>query len=236
MPVQSRALVPRRHVRQPVRGFDGELLEDLDRSGHSDKLTRPVAVCVPPRRPDTLVMAWSGVMADIPTMTLLLDDFTDAPTDIAARWSVFSDRVMGGVSVARAMLGEVDGRLALRLTGEVSLERNGGFVQMARALGPPSGTPLDASEYAGVSLTVRGTPGSYVVHLRTTDCRAPWQYYTAPLPVSGEWHTCVVPWHVFEPVALREPLDPSRLIRLGIVAAKVAFTADVAVSRVLLVP
>ncbi|MFO0095013.1 MAG: hypothetical protein ACK54K_11990, partial [Gemmatimonadaceae bacterium] len=109
-------------------------------------------------------------------------------------------------------------------------------MQRGRALGRAGGSPLDASVYGGVSLTVWGTAGSSVVHLRTTDCRAPWQYYTAPLPVSGEWHTCVVPWHVFEPVALREPLDPSRLIRLGIVAAKVAFTADVAVSRVLLVP
>lgn len=169
-------------------------------------------------------------------MSLLLDDFTDPAVDIVARWSVFSDRVMGGVSVARASLGEVDGRTALRLTGDVSLERNGGFIQVARALGTPAGAPLDASGYEGLSLSVWGAPGSYFVHLRTTDCRAPWQYYGAPLPVSATWETLVLPWHEFEPVALREPLDPSRLLRIGIVAAKVAFSANIAVSRVALIP
>lgn len=167
---------------------------------------------------------------------LLLDDFTEAPADIAARWSVFSDRVMGGVSVARATLGDIDGRTALRLTGDVSLERNGGFIQMARALVTSAGAPLDARDFTGLQLTAQGTPGSYFVHLRTADCRAPWQYYAAPLPVSTAWETLALPWHEFEPVALREPLDPSRLIRLGIVAAKVAFRADVAVSRVVLMP
>jgi hypothetical protein len=170
------------------------------------------------------------------TVSLLLDDFTDTPAEITARWSVFSDRVMGGVSVARAALSEVDGRTALRLRGDVSLERNGGFIQVARALGSPTGAPLDASGYAGLSLTVWGAPGSYFVHLRTADCRAPWQYYSAPLPVSESWETLVVPWHDFEPAALRTPFDPSRLVRLGIVAAKVAFSADIAVSRVGLIP
>lgn len=169
-------------------------------------------------------------------MSLLLDDFSESPADIAARWTVFSDQVMGGVSVARATLGEVDGRTALRLTGEVSLERNGGFIQMARALRSPGGAPLDASGYAGLRLAVWGAPGSYFVHLRTAESRAPWQYYAAPLPVSDQWETLVVPWHDFEPVSLREPLDPSRLVRLGIVAAKVAFTANIAVSRVALIP
>lgn len=169
-------------------------------------------------------------------MTLLLDDFSESPADIAARWTVFTDRVMGGVSDARATLGEVDGRVALRLTGEVSLERNGGFIQVARSLATTSGAPMDAREYAGLSLTVWGAPGSYFVHLRTTDTRAPWQYYSAPLPVADSWDTLVIPWHEFEPVALRAPLDPARLVRIGIVAAKVAFSANIAVSRIGLIP
>src|SRR3546814_3900259 len=40
MPVQPRALVARRHVRQPVRGFDGEGLEDVH-GRHSTAGTAP---------------------------------------------------------------------------------------------------------------------------------------------------------------------------------------------------
>ncbi len=41
-------------------------------------------------------------------MTYLLDDFTDADV-VARRWRVFSDRVLGGVSVARAEVATVAG-------------------------------------------------------------------------------------------------------------------------------
>jgi hypothetical protein len=169
-------------------------------------------------------------------MPLLLDDFTEPSDVIAARWSVFSDRVMGGVSTANATLAWVDGHYALRLTGNVSLENNGGFVQVARALNNGAGRPFDASGYDGIGLRLWGAGGPYFLHLRTEDCRAPWQYYSAPLPVDGAWEELVVPWHECEPVSLREPLDPSRLIRLGIVAAKRAFSANVAVARVTCIP
>jgi hypothetical protein len=164
---------------------------------------------------------------------LVLDDFS-VPTADAMGWSVFTDRVMGGLSDAQGALVEVQGRRALRLTGRVSLERNGGFVQMARRLGPGPGTSRDARAFSGLALTVCGTPGPYFVHLRTADTRAPWQYYGAPLPVTGMWQEVLLPWRAFSPVALSTPLDVSGLQRLGIVAAKVAFDADVAVSRVAL--
>ena len=66
------------------------------------------------------------------TELLLIDDFSvpgRAPS--GARWQYFSDRVMGGVSQGSAEIAEVGGRQALRLSGEVSLENNGGFIQAA---------------------------------------------------------------------------------------------------------
>lgn len=165
-------------------------------------------------------------------MPLVLDDFTDAAS--AARdWSVFSDRVMGGISNARAGLEVVGGRRALRLAGEVSLERNGGFIQVARRV---DGARLGAVAYTGLRLTVCGAPGSYYVHLRTGDTRAPWQYYGAPLPVTPDWRTVELPWRAFTPEALRAPLDVRTLQRIGLVAAKTAFVADLAVSRLELAP
>jgi hypothetical protein len=152
-------------------------------------------------------------MAPVP---LRLDDFDAGPAALARRWSVFSDRVMGGVSVAQGAMATVQGRHALHLTGSVSLEHNGGFIQAACSLGDPPGSGVDARGFRGLALSVCGTPGSYFVHLRTADTRAPWQYYGAPLPVS--------------PVSLATPLDVRRLVRIGLVAAKTAFRADVALS------
>jgi hypothetical protein len=163
-------------------------------------------------------------------MIVVLDDFRSAAA-VAQRWSAFSDRVMGGMSIAHAGLAEVQGQPSLRLTGRVSLENNGGFVQVARQL-----DDLDASAFSGVQLRVCGAPGSYFVHLRTGDTRAPWQYYGAPLPVTATWADVYLPWSSFKPVSLAAPLDVRRLMRIGLVAAKTAFDADLAISRLELVP
>jgi hypothetical protein len=161
--------------------------------------------------------------------SLVLDDFSqDGHT--AARWTVFTDRVMGGVSLAVASIDLVLGRRALRLQGRVSLEKNGGFVQMARPLGTDA-TPLDASSASGLTLDVCGMPGTYFVHLRTEHTRSPRQHYRAPLPVAREWATVHVPWSAFEPISLVEPLETRALVRLGVVGGTAAFNADVAVAR-----
>jgi hypothetical protein len=165
-------------------------------------------------------------------MIYLLDDFTDANVG-ARRWRVFSDRVMGGVSNARADFKVVAGRPALCLSGRVSLERNGGFIQVARSL---EGERVDASQFRGLQLAVTGTPGTYFVHLRTADTRAPWQYYAAALPVTSTWQNVSIPWRAFAPASLRIPLDPKTLERIGIVAGTTAFDAAVAISRLELVP
>jgi hypothetical protein len=167
-------------------------------------------------------------------MLRFLDEFSG--TSDAADWRVFSDRVMGGVSTGSAVVTMVQGCRALRLTGTVSLERNGGFLQMARAIDHRVLPHGDASAFAGLFLTVCGSPGTYFIHLRTADTRAPWMYYAAPLPVTSVWSDVVIPWSAFVPKALQRAHDPSRLTRLGVVAAGTAFDADIAVARVALAP
>lgn len=163
---------------------------------------------------------------------LVLDDFSETTPD-AATWTVFTDRVMGGVSDAEAHLAQVQGRRALRLQGRVSLERNGGFVQVARPLA--AGTaPLDATGTDGLQLDVCGAPGPYFVHLRTVHTRAPWQYYRAPLPVTAEWRTVSVPWSAFTPGGLAQPLDVRGLLRLGVVGGTAAFDADISLARLVI--
>src|SRR5512134_2553638 len=93
---------------------------------------------------------------------LILDDFSrdDLISALGTPWRGFSDQVMGGISKETIALAKIDGRRALRLTGDVRLENNGGFIQVALDLAP-AGQTLDASAFTGVLLIVRGNGERY---------------------------------------------------------------------------
>jgi hypothetical protein len=152
---------------------------------------------------------------------------------LGTRWRVVTDTVMGGVSRADLALTEVEGRPCLRLTGDVRLERNGGFVQMGLDLGA-DGRPLDAAGYAGVALTVRGNGETYGLHLRTEGLWFPWQSYRASFVAGDAWARVRLPFGDFEPYRTGTPLDLARLTRLGVFGIGRAFRADVCVAEVAL--
>lgn len=167
------------------------------------------------------------------TGTLLIDDFSEpnGVSDIGTSWRLFSDRVMGGVSTGTSRYEEIDGKLCLRMQGKVSLENNGGFVQIALPLQPDE-RPFDASAYSGLRLWVRGNGSPYYVHLRTTQNRLPWQYFSAPLATDDQWRPIEIPFSAFTAENTVAMLDSSILKRIAVVGAKKAFQADVAVSKV----
>ncbi len=173
---------------------------------------------------------------DPPQHTVDLVDFARPDPQEEGRWRFLPDRVMGGVSRGSAVVDVVEGRRALHLTGHVSLDRGGGFIQVVRGLGEGERRPLDASGYRGLGAEVRGRSGKYFLHLRTGDTRAPWQYYGAPLTVEAEWRLVELTWSDFVPISIGRPLDVSRLMRIGLVAAWEAFRADVALARLTLLP
>ena len=158
---------------------------------------------------------------------------SDVAADDGRVWRAFSDRVMGGISREQAALATVDGRRCLRLQGEVRLENNGGFVQVAMGLGT-RGQPLDARRYSGVRLLVRGNNEEYLVHLRTQNTRLPWQYYRAAFVARPLWQTIDLPFRAFQPEQINRPLDLAGLTSLGVVAYGRRFIADIAVARVAL--
>ncbi len=165
--------------------------------------------------------------------SLLIDDFSrnDGTSALGTEWQTFTDQVMGGVSRGSAGRDTLAQRPCLRLRGQVSLENNGGFVQVALSLRQQN-RPLDAGAFRGIRLTARGSGETYYIHLRTGDTRQPWQYYQAAFPADGQWREIDIPFAAFRPENLRTALDPSRLERIGVVAAKKAFSADVAVARI----
>lgn len=181
-------------------------------------------------------LALAGTLAVADAGVLLLDDFgrDDGRSAIGTEWRAFTDRVMGGVSEMNTDIVDSDRGPALRMTGEVRLDNNGGFIQARLPLGD-NGRTLDASRFDAVRVTVRGTPGSYFLHLRTPDTRRPWQYYRAELPVDAEWSERTIRFEAFTGKSIGGSPDFSQLKSIAVVAYGEAFEADIRVARLELV-
>ena len=151
--------------------------------------------------------------------------------DLAPQWEFVGDTVMGGVSVGRVSAERIADRDATRLTGHVSLENNGGFVQMAFDINP-GGMPFDASGYAGVAIDVLGNGETYDLRLRTSDLERPWQSYRASFVAPASWTTVRVPFTECVAHKTDTPFDARRIRRIGVLAIGRVFEANVAVASV----
>ncbi len=161
-----------------------------------------------------------------------IDSFTDpsGSSALGTSWRLVTDGVMGGVSGGRMQRATLDGEAALCLEGTVRLEHNGGFVQMNLELAP--NTVLDASDYAGLWLRVRGNGEQYGIHLKTPATQRPWQSYRAVITPDASWTNLCLPFAQFHPHRLDTPLDPAALQRLGIVAIGRAFKASICLAGI----
>jgi len=148
--------------------------------------------------------------------------------DLTPNWEYVADTVMGGVSRGRITPATIDGRAAMRLTGKVSLDNNGGFIQMAFDLN--GGAPIDASDWSGIELDTYGNNEPYELRLRTTDLRRPWQSYRAEFTAAPRWETHRLPFSAFTPHRIDIPFNPAKLRRIGVLAIGRAFDAEIAVA------
>ena len=150
-----------------------------------------------------------------------------------ARWRGFSDRVMGGVSDASFSRATVDGRSCLRLTGRVTRDRGGGFIQMALDLGSAR-KGFDASAYAGIEILAHGNDEDFNLHLRTADCQWYDESYRTTFRAVPRWQRLYFAWADFQPNGLTAPLDTARLQRIGLLGWMREFTADLALAEIAL--
>jgi hypothetical protein len=166
-------------------------------------------------------------------MPVIIDDLSkDFPqTSIGTRWQLVSDAVMGGLSSGRMTCSGIAGRKAVRMQGRVSLENNGGFIQIALDLGS-DGSTVDASACSGIAVDALGNGEEYGLHLRTPDLTRPWQSYRQTFRAEPAWREIRLPFGGFSPHRTEVPLDVRRLRRLGLVAIGRAFEADLAISGV----
>lgn len=168
--------------------------------------------------------SWGEGMLD---STAIVDDLSREPplAAIGNGWQLLTDQVMGGVSIGTMVRDVVGGRTAIRMRGEVSLQNNGGFVQIALDLSPDHGV-VDASAWDGIELDVFGNGQEYRVHLRTDALTKPWQSYRQVFTADAQWRTVQLPFDHFVAHRTDVPLDTRRLRRLGLVAIGRAFSAD----------
>jgi hypothetical protein len=144
-------------------------------------------------------------------------------------WRLITDQVMGGVSRGSLQPDRIAGRSCLRLSGRVSTERNGGFIQMALELADPS---LDASAYDGIEIDVYGNEEMYNLHLRTRGLWLPWQSYRTEFLATDHWQRVRAPFSALNPYRTHKDFDPRHLTRIGLLAIGRAFDADLCLGQV----
>ena len=140
-----------------------------------------------------------------------------------------TDNVMGGVSRGEVKWSDQDETPCLSLTGDVSTENNGGFIQAAMDIDSNDAENLTLED--GVILKVRGNGENYNVHLRTSNLWLPWQSYRAIFESDENWQTITIPFKKFIPYKTSSQLKPEKIKRVGIVAIGRDFKADVCISE-----
>lgn len=120
-----------------------------------------------------------------------ITDFTNASAE-ANRWRSVDDDVMGGISQGEfSVTAESTGLFS----GETSLENNGGFSSVRRAV------DNDAFAHAkAVTLRVKGDGRQYQFRLKTDDSNSSLSYRATFDTRPGEWITVRIPVELFEPV------------------------------------
>lgn len=156
----------------------------------------------------------------------MIEDFSGAPE---ARWEFISDQVMGGVSTGQVTLRQEDGQTVLHLSGSVSTENNGGFIQARLKL--PARLPEGAR---GLEVKVKGDGQTYYIHARTSGTILPWNFYQAPFDAAPEWTTLRIPFQRFEAkgMLLRSTLAPDAIKSVAIVAFGRDHIAEVSVAGI----
>ncbi len=163
---------------------------------------------------------------------LIIDDRTSGnlSANLGTQWRLVTDQVMGGVSIGDLTLDNHKGMHCLCLRGDVSTDKNGGFVQIALDL--TKDEPLDASAYAGIKLNVFGNNEYYNIHLRTTDLWMPWQSYRFSFKATPDWQIVHVPFADFEAYRTTTKFHKDKLKRIGLVGIGRDFKADLCVASI----
>lgn len=146
------------------------------------------------------------------------------------RWSFFTDGVMGGLSKGDVKLTKIKDVPCYKMTGNVTTENNGGFIQIRTIINPT----LSSNKYEGVYLKVHGNNETYSIHIRTPLTLAPWQYYSHSFEVSNNWVKIKAPFSKFKKSNYYQPekLLNQKIKSIGLVAGFKDFKSDICLAEI----
>ena len=141
---------------------------------------------------------------------ILKDDFTNEN-----EWTYIADNVMGGISDGGVESNLVDSNVYALLSGNVSTENNGGFIQIRR-----EHKKNDLSRAKSIRLYARENNEKYFIFLRTTGTILPWQYYSHEFTVNEEYNEFIMPIKDFKKsgTLLAKQINPKKITSVAIVA------------------
>ena len=152
--------------------------------------------------------------------TMFKDNFQDPN-----KWEYISDNVMGGVSTGGV---QYQNNYAI-LSGNVSTENNGGFIQIRMDL-----NKINLDKTKSIKLIAKGNKQKYFVHLRTTGTFLPWQYYQAAFDVEEDFKEFILPIEDFKRSGslMLKKVNPKKITSIGLVAYGRDYEAELAIKEV----
>ena len=145
------------------------------------------------------------------------------------KWQFISDQVMGGISTGKVEFFNENNNLYARLTGNVSTENKGGFIQIKRKLEKSS---LQGTKF--IKITAKGNNQNYFIHLRTTGTLLPWQYYQISFKVVNDYKIFKLPINEFKrsSIFLSKQINSVNITSVGVVAFGRDHSADIYVKEI----
>lgn len=142
--------------------------------------------------------------------TMMKDNFQDPD-----QWEYISDNVMGGVSTGNVEFQNIAGKSSAVLTGNVTTENNGGFIQIRRAL-----NSVNLDKARSIKLIAKGNKQKYYVFLRTTGTILPWQYYQSSFTVDEDFNVFILLIEKFKKSGflMASKINPRKITSVGLVA------------------
>ncbi len=137
-------------------------------------------------------------------------------------WEFISDQVMGGLSSGKIDLIDFGEANFIRLSGNVSTENNGGFIQYR------SDYNFEENGFRGIKIKAKGIPSEYYIHIRTNFLFLPWQYYSGKFSVTENWKYIEILFDDFSKSNFYQPseFDSSQIKSIGFVAFGKDFDAQ----------
>ena len=149
--------------------------------------------------------------------------------DNPEKWQFITDKVMGGVSSGKVEFININNNLYARMTGNVSTENKGGFIQVRRKLEKIN---LEGSNF--IEIIAKGNNQNYFIHLRTSGTFLPWQYYQISFKVLNNFKKFKLPINEFKRSSflLSKNINTKNITSIGIVAFGRDHSADIYIKEI----